>query len=143
MRGSVAPCCSPFGANWGPPTILNRWSISDVNEEREDRRLRGEDAPLLASPRCDWRRGRGVVPPVFGVNKALLVRIDGVCGRFLYAEAGIVGGPIAPGLNGGMIFAAAAMTSLWSDGSGGGEAPRDRELPELPGRRGVLIASLA
>lgn len=83
-----------------------------------------------------------MVPPVFGVSPALLVRIVGVCGRFLYAEAGIAGGPIAPGVGvvGGRIFAAAAMTSLWSEGSGGGDAPRERMLLELPGRRGTRVS---
>ena len=51
---------------------------------------------------------------------------------------------MAPGVlgcNGGDLSAAAAITSLWSGGSGGGDAARDRMLPELPGRRGVLCRS--
>lgn len=106
-----------------------------MNEDNDDRRLSGEEAPL----RADCRRARGVVPPALGVNVALFVLIDGVVGRFLYADAGITGGPIAPtvGEGGGRLLAAAAMTSLWSAGRGGGDAARDRMLPELPGLRGV------
>jgi hypothetical protein len=78
-----------------------------------------------------------VVPPTLGVKPALPVRREGVVGRFLYADAGIMGGPIAPGVVGDNVFAAAAMTSLWSEGSGGGEPARDRMLLELPGRLGT------
>jgi hypothetical protein len=98
----------------------------------------GEEAPLRASPRCDWRRARGVVPLVFGVKPAALpVLIEGVVGRFLYADAGIMGGPIMPGPPGVKLLAAAAITSLWSEGSGGGDAARERMLLELPGRLGA------
>jgi hypothetical protein len=85
-----------------------------VKDESDDRRLIGEEAPLRASLRCDWRRARGVVPPVLGVNVELLVLMLGVVGLFLYADAGITGGPIVPGVGegGGKLLAAAAMTSL-------------------------------
>lgn len=79
MRGSVAPGGNPLAAKDGPPGILKRWSISEVNEDSDDLRLRGEDAPL----RCDCRRTRGVVPPVLGVRVLLPVLMVGVCGRFL------------------------------------------------------------
>ena len=78
-----------------------------------------------------------------------LLLVDGVAGRFLYAEAGNEGGPIVPGatgvegasIGGGDFKAAAAITSRWSAGNGGSGAspPRDRILEELPGRRGVLL----
>lgn len=98
----------------------------------------GEEAPLRASLRCDWRRARGVVPVAFGVKPAALpVLIEGVVGRFLYADAGIMGGPIIPGVPGVKFFAAAAITSLWSEGRGGGDAARERTLLELPGRLGA------
>jgi hypothetical protein len=109
-----------------------------VKEDSDDRRLNGEEAPLLASLRCDWRRARGVVPLVNGVKPAALpVLIEGVVGRFLYADAGIMGGPIVPGVPGVKVLAAAAITSLWSTGSGGGDAARERMLLELPGRLGA------
>lgn len=59
----------------------------------------------------------------------------------------MTGGPIAPGVVGatgtvgGALREAAAITSLWSRGRGGGEAARERMLLELPGRLGLLIGS--
>jgi hypothetical protein len=63
--------------------------------------------------------------------------MEGVVGRFLYADAGIMGGPMVPGVPGVKLLAAAAITSLWSEGSGGGDAARERMLLELPGRLGA------
>lgn len=142
IRGSVAPGGNALGPKDGPPAILKRWSTSDVNDDNDDRRLIGELAPLLASPRCECLRARDVVPPALGLTIELPVLIDGVCGRFLYADAGMVGGPIAPIGTGGRLLAAAAITSLWSGGRGGGVPVRDRMLPELPGRLGTRPASL-
>ena len=63
-----------------PPGILKRWSISELNEDIEDRRVIGEVAPLRV---CEGCRGRGVEPPVLGLVAMALDLIDGVWGRFL------------------------------------------------------------
>jgi hypothetical protein len=77
IRGSVVPAGIPGVANDGPPATLKRWSISELNEDSEDRRLTGEDAPLRPSLR---RCARGVVPFAFGVKPELLVLSEGVEG---------------------------------------------------------------
>jgi len=97
----------------------------------DERRVTGETAPLRG-----WERGvaRGE-NPVLGLGAAGVVFMVGVCGRFLYAEAGMTGGPMCPAGcevgKAGDFRAAAAMTSLWSAGRGGSDAPRERILEEV------------
>ena len=118
IRGSVI-----LGSSPSCPTvflaILKRWSSSEANDDTEERRVIGVETPL----RPVLNRGRGVVPPFdtgLGIPFPAEFRV-GVRGLFLYADAGMAGGPIDPGEMAGAagmagangaFCAAAAITSL-------------------------------